>query len=121
MNFSLSSNYSSPVDSPSAPPAHRRSSSTSSTSSSSSTWSNSALSLRERRGVSLRLSISLSEADKPNMSAKGHLEPRFSNLPRRRRALPTPTIEGHAVVASADGKSGMARDFGMGDDGWTAM
>ncbi|KAF5375553.1 hypothetical protein D9615_009218 [Tricholomella constricta] len=122
MALTLDSNYSAPPRSPITRAAHKRSSSTTSTSSSlSSTSSNGGSSLRERRGVNFRLSFIGIPTSVDIISPKGHLEPNFLNVPRRRRALPAPVavFEYDLVMGKAGAKSARARDYGMGEDGWT--
>ncbi|KAG6888374.1 hypothetical protein C0995_008810 [Termitomyces sp. Mi166 len=129
MPLVLGATYDAPSRTPTPPSAHKRSlstestTSTSSTISSSSTSSNSGLSLRERRGVTFRLSSNDLPAEVDALEPKGHLEPRFNNVPRRRRALPMPLtiFDPTSVMGEAGAKSSCARDFGMGEDGWTVV
>jgi hypothetical protein len=130
MQLTLTSNYSSPLSSPRTPTAGACPSFMVTTTSSKS--------LRERRGVTFKLS--LSETDVP---PKGHLEPRFSNLPRRQRLTPlrssslggaggglksggeprevkVPLRSATNLSPVKDLRSGRARDFGL-TDGWTTL
>lgn len=135
MHLTLTSNYSSPLSSPSSstPIAPVQPSFTGTISGSES--------LRARRGVTFKISLAGT-----NVPAKGHLEPHFSNLPRRQRPL-TPlrsaTLGGTSsglksgsmreiktplrsatllsVATTSDLRSGRARDFGMAMDGWTTL
>ncbi|GLB37891.1 hypothetical protein LshimejAT787_0409420 [Lyophyllum shimeji] len=110
---------------PKIPTTHSRSSSTSSTAStSSSTSCLSGSSLRERRGFTFRLSFTGGPAPAAADILLPQAEVESSGAPRRRRALPpTPAAmyDYDFVMGKAGARSPRARDYGMGDDGWTVV
>jgi hypothetical protein len=138
--LTLTSNYASPLSSPviapAPPPVHPSFTADATVSRTEP--------LRARRGVTFKISLI-----ETNVPPKGHLEPHFSNLPRRRRTViplqsatlcmtstgtglksgdtcegvKTPLRSATLLTASqmSDLRSGRSRDFGMAADGWITL
>jgi len=55
------------------------------------------------------------------LSPEAQVESDSTSVSRRRRALPVPVavFDYDSVMGKAGAKSARARDYGMGEDGWT--
>ncbi|KAG6899847.1 hypothetical protein C0993_006270 [Termitomyces sp. T159_Od127] len=71
--------------------------------------------------LTLRDELGSAKVETPELT--GHSGPRFDDVPRGRRALPKPItiFDPASVMGKVGAKISSARDFGMGEDGWTVV